>query len=427
MRDDSPVNAFTAAIEKLLSLFGAVGRRILIHICSVIAAVFLCQGTLPLSEYSVAVWIYLGLICLFPRGNPADSSWYLPLICGIVQCLVLLLTGMFWPLIFFWGGAQTWVQRLIRSKGHLGWEWLAAPFLVLGAFGFFQELHEIGMPFTKLLISFPIVAIFGWLIQGAWMRFKMRPLQTMLMTKTAQGLHDLATDSTFSPDLRQQIDLLQVQSLTWIKKIPSLNDRQVGIVKRIDSIRTDLEEMANKAHETGWPPDTSDIAKTIGDLNAQLMQQIGEFTASDVANNIEPPADATLEERMAFYESSARGLLIKQKKLPQTLWQPLEGIAVSTANIVRCMRTDPQDRDPGNKFLSRYLKATHQVIDEYIRLASENVVQEDVKAALARSGEILGRLAKAFKEEHASLLQNDADNYTAELNTLDKLLKMRGH
>ena len=44
----------------------------------------------------------------------------------------------------------------------------------------------------------------------------------------------------------------------------------------------------------------------------------------------------------------------------------------------------------------------------------------------ARSGQLLERLEKAFTDEHGRLLQNDTVNFTAELNVLDKLLKMEG-
>ena len=51
----------------------------------------------------------------------------------------------------------------------------------------------------------------------------------------------------------------------------------------------------------------------------------------------------------------------------------------------------------------------------------------EIKDSLERSHEMLERLAKAFADEYAALQQNDAINFTAELNALDAVLKMQGH
>ena len=66
-------------------------------------------------------------------------------------------------------------------------------------------------------------------------------------------------------------------------------------------------------------------------------------------------------------------------------------------------------------------------MDEHIRLAAKDAAHEDVSAALSRSEDILAHLSRAFQDERTGMLRNDAVNYTAELNALEKLLKMRGH
>ncbi|MDO5484660.1 MAG: 5-bromo-4-chloroindolyl phosphate hydrolysis family protein, partial [Desulfovibrionaceae bacterium] len=141
------------------------------------------------------------------------------------------------------------------------------------------------------------------------------------------------------------------------------------------------------------------------------------------------PADIDGEElaRIVAHEDLARQLLQKKAVLPESLAAHVEIVACATVGICQNMRNDPQDRMAGHKFLGRYLKAAHRIVDEYVRLAAKDAEQEDVAAALARSDEILARLARAFEDERAGMLRNDAVNYTAELNALEKLLTMRGH
>ena len=104
----------------------------------------------------------------------------------------------------------------------------------------------------------------------------------------------------------------------------------------------------------------------------------------------------------------------------------IDGIVEATENILACMHADPNDVAPADKFLSRYLTAAHTVVEEYVRLSGQGNMHSGVTQALARSGELLKRLEQAFVDEHARLLQNDTVNFTAELNVLDKLLKMEG-
>ena len=46
---------------------------------------------------------------------------------------------------------------------------------------------------------------------------------------------------------------------------------------------------------------------------------------------------------------------------------------------------------------------------------------------LERTREVLDRLVSAFKEERARMDRNDNISYTAEIDALDNLLKMRGY
>ena len=80
-----------------------------------------------------------------------------------------------------------------------------------------------------------------------------------------------------------------------------------------------------------------------------------------------------------------------------------------------------------DRFLKRYLAATHNIADTHLRLARENVITPDIVDTLARGKDMLVRLKAAFAREHSLLLQNDITDFSAELNTLDILLKMDGN
>ena len=82
--------------------------------------------------------------------------------------------------------------------------------------------------------------------------------------------------------------------------------------------------------------------------------------------------------------------------------------------------------DHGARFLKRYLAATHGIVDTHLRFAHDKDISPDVASALARSNDMLARLKVAFAKEHALLLQNDVTDFSADLKTLDTLLKMDG-
>jgi hypothetical protein len=71
------------------------------------------------------------------------------------------------------------------------------------------------------------------------------------------------------------------------------------------------------------------------------------------------------------------------------------------------------------------LPAAHTILDEHLRL-SEKADHEHVQKSLAHGAIMLQKLATAFQNEHGHLLRDDSMRFNAEMNTLDKLLKMDG-
>ena len=66
-------------------------------------------------------------------------------------------------------------------------------------------------------------------------------------------------------------------------------------------------------------------------------------------------------------------------------------------------------------------------INEYQRLANQNSNYPKANAVLEQSGKTLSRLEIAFRKQRDNLLDDDIQALDAELNVLDKLLKIDEH
>ncbi len=134
--------------------------------------------------------------------------------------------------------------------------------------------------------------------------------------------------------------------------------------------------------------------------------------------NTEPYADLT---------ASINNLSQKIENLPSNIQSYIESLIPSAHNIIQCMRDDPRDREQGEKFLLRYLPATHSVLDKYIQLYFHAEKAPRTQELIQQSETILENLEQAFAAEHHALLKNDMDDFSADLNVLNTLLKMDGH
>lgn len=133
------------------------------------------------------------------------------------------------------------------------------------------------------------------------------------------------------------------------------------------------------------------------------------------------------EERIiARHMNLMQALLRRSRQLPKELLKPVLNIAEQTKQILHCMETDPRDFSSGDKFLSRYLQATQNIVVNYLKIAPTLKKHERFTEILKQNKALLEKLNAAFIEQHARLLQNDADDMVVELNVLDKLLKIEG-
>ncbi len=149
-----------------------------------------------------------------------------------------------------------------------------------------------------------------------------------------------------------------------------------------------------------------------------------------VASTVAQASAQQAAARLAEYKASIAKLRTKQLLLPKSMQTSTQALIQSAEAIVLCMQEDKRDTEPGEKFLRRYLPATHSVLENYCRLAgsarANSNASEDIDTALQNSKEVLVRLEQAFSHEHKSLLRNDIDDFSADLKVLDTLLKMEG-
>ncbi len=426
-----------SGVGKGVGLLLTVGRRLLVHVCALVVTgvlSFAAYGEWALLNIGVNFSIYIGLICLFPRGDRQDPGWYIPVGAGAVQGIAAAAFGLPWPLAVFWAGLQTWVQRLLQSGGRLGWEWTAAPFLALCLVGFFRHAAAAGLSLTPLW-TFPVLALAAYLGRTVWMRVKTDSIHRTMLDSALRRLQAVIAGRVLPADVQQQAELLLTQGTACRAAGATSGKDGAATVERIGCVVRDVEALAEELRSKDWAKGllrsqkwsrlsgagaaAEKVLRSLRELNAFLLESSGTPAGTG--------ANGVADDGTSVHEASARELLNKRKALPEALGCRVEGIVFAALAIVQNMRSDPRDRGPGAKFLNRYLKAVHRIVDEFIRLSGENTRHKDVEAALARSGELLERLEQAFKDEQAGMLQNDALNYTAELNALDTLLKMRGH
>ncbi len=315
-------------MEKALTGVKNFGLRIVVHVSA-----FFCAGVVAgfVPGYTAAA-MYVGLICLVARETRMHTNWLVPLGFGLGQVVLSLAFGLPLYQAIFWGGAQTWVQRLFMKRYALGTEWVPVVFLVPLAFKFVATASSA----ILVLGSFGALTVAGAVF---W-------------------------------QLRTRIEA---------KKIALQQAREQQSVAAEERVRLEAVAKENVYNE---------------------------------------------------YKASIAKLRAKQLFLPKHMQTTLQELIKSADAVVLCMKNDVRDKEPGEKFLARYLPATHSVVENYTRLAGSSVANahasEDITAALSHTEEVLQRLAQAFSHEHKNMLRNDIQDFSADLKVLDTLLKMDG-
>ncbi|MBQ7739484.1 MAG: 5-bromo-4-chloroindolyl phosphate hydrolysis family protein [Desulfovibrionaceae bacterium] len=403
-----------------------VGSRVLVHLLGLVLAM-----TLSNIDPVQPLMIYVGVICLIPRGDWKKPDWLIMVGIGAIQIvLASILTGGNFPLALLLGGFQSWLQRILLPQIRRLNDWLVLLFL-LPAAGYVA-------PSLGLLnwICLAGLAVVGYVGQYVYKKIRADAiLQDDLKTDLAT-LKTLCLDPLYSKVLMEPTkkSVSLIDSLA--KDLQGRIRDGANAIHRIHVMVEDLKGFhlqSKPSSSSGWAYGLLQGGQLGGKkfgTEQQFLTRLQEFNLflETERRKFHPLSDAeqALETKWLNYENSGQQLQAKAVNLPANMAVHAQNIASTVVEIVKNMRHDPADRAPGERFLDRYLPAAHKIVDEYLRLANATYSQE-VEQALTRSVDVLGRLETAFKDELTSLLQNDAINFTAEVETLDVLLKMHGN
>ncbi|MBQ9536227.1 MAG: 5-bromo-4-chloroindolyl phosphate hydrolysis family protein [Desulfovibrionaceae bacterium] len=422
-----PANAQpTQLSEKKFNLL----QRILVHILGISIAVALNSNN-SLESFLA----YLGTICLLPRGNWYQVPWLINLGAGVIQAVLSFVLGVGIAIALFLGGCQSWLQRIFKQGFQLGWDWLIAPFALVGIDFLVDNaagkvsLYVLGIIFGLLLL----VTLACHYIYNK-------------LHAEAQHAEQLKTDlarmqkAVLDPDFPKE---LSKETQQFTEQIVFLQGNVQGRVREafaiIERIHTTVEALlrylaaSKPSQASGWAQGLlrSTNWRRQGQTGANEVQAILQETIVYLRGELRKyrsvSKDEELwEEKFHRFELLATELTQKAQSVPANLATPSLEIAKTTLEIVKNMREDPQDRSPGERFLDRYLVSVHKIIDEYVRL-SQGPKQAELEEAFARSVDVIERMNKLFHDELVNLLQNDTINFNAEVEAIDAMLKMKGH
>ncbi|MCR4666166.1 MAG: 5-bromo-4-chloroindolyl phosphate hydrolysis family protein [Desulfovibrio sp.] len=404
------------------------GRRVLIHALGLFIGDVLSNAQNGSPTVMVLAWI--GFICLIPRGNWKKAEWFIPVGSGLIQMLTAYLGGCSPAESIFFGGLQTWLQRIVQKDVRRVWDWIVLPAML----GCLNDLHLEGAP-MGLFITFAAIFAASFAARAVYRRVRAEQLHEEALKAGVERLSAILPSFT-QEELVTQVKMLKIHGdnavLLLENKIRDaypIIDRFKEAVDRLVS----FQDSSRASKASGWSKGLLRSEnwgrkgdKTLGELSS-FLQETNTFLQTELkkfrqGKNVNASEE---EKKWLAYEDSANELLSKSSVLPQTLSKPVQSIAQSTLSIVKSMRDDPADRLPGERFLDRYLVAVHKIVDEHMRLAG-GPMQKDIENALQRSVEVLERMDSVFKDELASLMQNDAINFSAEVEALDAMLSMKG-
>lgn len=378
----NPYNKKPSFMERVwatLDYWNIAGRgfwqRLRIHLIALVlgaSGLFTAPEKLLLSNTS-AGGVYIGLICLIPAGEIKSLAWRIAVFLGWLEVFILSTLGFTGCEAIFWGGCLTFFLQVI-SKQVKKLEWLT--FLpVLAFMTSYIDALFIGDEFF-------LYGSFGLLFSIGLLFTRILPDQ----------------DKIFLPQNTEQVQ---------------------------DLNNPTAEKVSSGVKNPGqfW-----ERLKSKEDTSSNQGQAVNSATRQREEAKVETASTKELTAKELWPElfNSVEELRQKRFLLTEELKQVLLDLCDSARDILKSMESDPRDRERGERFLRRYLKETHKLVDNHARFMREKNLNSDLAETLEHSSQILTRLKDAFAQEYAALLRNDADDFSADIKVLDKLLKMEG-
>jgi len=115
--------------------------------------------------------------------------------------------------------------------------------------------------------------------------------------------------------------------------------------------------------------------------------------------------------------------LVKNDKIKHTIQE----IIVVLKKILNDIEKDPANIKRTRRFLSYYLETTLKIITKYYELSKEEIVSDDLKKSLVKVESTLDSLKNTFVSYYKKLLDDDAMDLDAEIEVLEKTIKMENY
>ena len=419
------------------------GRRMRVHtIClfagGVIGHITSSDPVLFQSSNVIGFAAYVGLICLWARPREGYKSvfWKGPFILGIVQLIASLVLQLPWQFAIFAGGVQSWLQRLLGYGRRLGSEWATLFWLLAGANCWAGFAHESSLHWSGLL-SMPLIAAAGYLGQKLYRNLSFKSMRNSGVERLLKELRLIKISSFLNEPLKKEINRLCEYLDSYRAHYEAGDSESEWIVGQARTALKELSRLDNQKRSGDAGAGIFSFVKNQRgsakdpDLYADsLRMRLIELNAmiSELVRNDAPKSRNASDEVYDSLNQSAQTLIRKSLPLPYEIQDYVNSIASSAGEMLQLMREDPQNAASCKRFLTRYLKAVDEILDEYSKLHKrKDLARDEIKKAFAKVEALLKRLAQAFADELNFMVKNDAEKFNAELNALDKFLKMHGH
>lgn len=413
------------------SFFRTFAQRILVHLVSLLVAFKLESSLRPLflSEgiygTSCFFYLYIGLICLFPQGNPRRTDWFIPVISGFILMTIQIVLGAPWQLAIFWGGAQTWLLRLLTLKSELRWEWSVSPFLLISAVFFIESLSTV-YPILPALVSLGLVSGLAYLFYILLNKYHLSPQRKEILINESKRLESFLLTKLIPSALEEPLKNLAGNAKLLSRALNRLDDSTLAPIMSL-SIITNRVSLLVASDDPRWSIEGERILKTVARLNDDFAHRLRGFDIASLDEEEKLDETDPRKESVDKFYKMATELARKKNRMPEHLRPILDNLRLSSRKILDAMRKDPYAYESGERFLRRYLSSAHTVIDNYINYLDDHGLELAEKdEIMQQTEELLRRLESAFAKEYAAQLQNETMDYKADLEALDALLKLDG-
>ena len=104
----------------------------------------------------------------------------------------------------------------------------------------------------------------------------------------------------------------------------------------------------------------------------------------------------------------------------------IDRIGVITAKILEYQKSRPEKAPQLHSFLSYYLPTTLKILRAYGQLESQQIVGENITAAMTRIEGMMDKVVEGFEKQLDQLFQGDTMDITADVDVLEQMLARDG-